>query len=106
MNKNESNALWRYLRNYTSQDVSSSLVMVASIPCFVVMALYLKQCWDVQSHKTNSSTSTVIASPSKFLTDPHPDCSDSGIWSDFGKDSAYYNPVLIEEHDVIMAAHD
>lgn len=96
--------LWRYLRSFTSQDVSSSLVMAASIPCFVVMALYLKQCWDEQSHKTNSSTSTVTASPLKLsdeLSDSHPDCSDSGIWADFGEDSAYYNPVLIEEHDEI-----
>ena len=95
MNKNESNALWRYLRSYTSQDVSSSLVMAASIPCFVVMALYLKQYWDVQSHKTNSLTNTVIALPLKSLTeslsDVHPDCSDSGI----------YQPILIEEHDEV-----
>jgi hypothetical protein len=96
MNKNESKNLWKYFRNYTDLDASSSLVMAVSIPCFVVMALYLKQCWDVQSHKTNSLTSTAIALPSKFLTDLHPDCSDSGM----------YQPVLIEEHDVITAAHD
>lgn len=109
MNKNESKNLWKYLRNYTDLDASSSSVMAASIPCFVVMALYLKQCWDVQSHKTNSLTSTVIASPSKFLTeslsDVHPDCSDSGsvpLWADFGEDSAYYNPVLRKEHDEVI----
>ena len=113
MKKNEFKNLWKYLRSYTDLDASSNLVMAAFIPCFVVMALYLKQCWDVQSHKTNSSTNTVIASPSKFLTeslsDVHPDCSDSGsvpLWADFGADSDMYQPVLIEEHDVIMTAHD
>lgn len=95
MNKNESKNLWKYLRNFIGLDASSSLVMAASIPCCVVMALYLKQCWDAESHKTNSSTSTVIASPSKFLTDPHPDCSDSG-------GGPMYQPVLIEEHDEVI----
>lgn len=96
--------LWRYLRSYISQDVSLNWLMAASIPSCVVMVLASLLYWDEQSHKTNSLTNTVIASPLKSLTDLHPDCSDSGgapLWSDFGEDSAYYNPVLREEHDEI-----
>jgi len=91
MNKNVLKDSWKYFRNYIDLAVSSNWQMAAFIPCFVVMALYLKLCWDVQSHKTNSSTSTVTLSPSKYLTDLHPDCSDSGM----------YQPLLIEEHDEI-----
>ena len=113
MKKNESKNLWKYLRNYINLDASSSWLMAVFIVSCGAMVSCSKQYWDVQSHKTNSSTSTVIASPSKFLidslSDVHPDCSDSGsvpLWADFGADSDMYQPVLIEEHDVIMTAHD
>jgi hypothetical protein len=104
MKKNALKDLWKYSRNYTDLDASSNLVMVAFIPCFVVMALYLKLCWDVQSHKMNSSTSTVIALPLKSLTeslsDEHPDCSDSGI-SDARVDGPeVYQPILVEEYEI------
>jgi hypothetical protein len=92
MKMNESKNLWRYLRSFTNPAVSLNLLMEVSIPLCVVMALASLLYWDVESHKTNSSMSTAIASPSKFLTDLHPDCSDSGM----------YQPVLVEEHDEVI----
>ncbi len=99
MKTNAFKNLWKYLRSYTNLDASSNLLMEAFIPSCVVMVLASLLYWDAQSHKTNSSTSTVILSPSKSLTeslsDEHPDCSDSG-------GGPMYQPVLIEEHDEVI----
>ena len=99
MKKNESNVLWRYFRNFIDLAVSSNWQMAAFIVYCGAMVSCSKPYWDVQSHKTNSSTNIVIASPSKSLTeslsDMHPDCSDSGI----------YQPLLIEEHDEVHALY-